>query len=60
MRAYLLKWPSIESIELAKTFGGPNSSKFINGVLGTIYREMGEPLKDDDKKKKELKKEAKR
>ncbi len=27
-----------ESVELAKTFGGENSSKFINGVLGTIYR----------------------
>lgn len=41
-----------EAIELAKTFGGPNSAKFVNGVLGTIYREMGEPLKDDDKRKK--------
>lgn len=30
-----------ESIELAKNFGGVNSSKFINGVLGTVYREMG-------------------
>jgi len=42
-----------EAIELAKTFGGPNSAKFVNGVLGTIYREMGEPLKNDkiDKKK---------
>ena len=48
-----------ESIELAKTFGGPNSSKFVNGVLGTIYREMGEPLKDDDKKKKEAKQKEK-
>lgn len=47
-----------EAIELAKTFGGPNSAKFVNGVLGTIYREMGEPLKDDDKVKKEKKKEA--
>lgn len=36
-----------EAIELAKTFGGVNSAKFVNGVLGTIYREMGEPLKDD-------------
>lgn len=45
-----------EAIELAKTFGGPNSAKFVNGVLGTIYREMGEPLKDDDKRKKEEKK----
>lgn len=29
-----------EAIELAKTFGGEASSKFINGVLGTIYRQM--------------------
>jgi len=31
-----------ESIELAKNYGGPNAARFINGVLGTIYREMGE------------------
>lgn len=36
-----------ESIELAKTFGGASSSKFVNGVLGTIYKEMGEPRKDE-------------
>lgn len=29
-----------EAIELAKSFGGPNSGKFINGVLGTVYREV--------------------
>jgi len=29
-----------EAIELAKTFGGESSGKFINGVLGTIYKEM--------------------
>jgi len=29
-----------EAIELAKNFGGENSSKFINGVLGTIFKEM--------------------
>ncbi len=27
-----------EAVELGKIFGGENSSKFINGVLGTIYR----------------------
>lgn len=27
-----------EAVELAKTFGGENSSKFVNGVLGTIFR----------------------
>ncbi len=36
-----------ESIELAKKFGGETSSKFVNGVLGAIYKEMGEPGKDD-------------
>lgn len=29
-----------ESIELAKTFGGESSSKFVNGVLGSIYQDM--------------------
>lgn len=41
-----------EAIELAKSFGGERSGKFINGVLGTIYKEMGEPGKDDLPKKK--------
>ena len=29
-----------EAIELAKNYGGSNSSRFINGVMGTVYREM--------------------
>jgi N utilization substance protein B len=29
-----------EAIELAKTFGGPSSGRFVNGVLGSIYRDM--------------------
>lgn len=41
-----------EAIELAKTFGGENSGKFINGVLGAVYKEMGEPGKDDIPAKK--------
>lgn len=40
-----------EAIELAKSFGGESSGRFINGVLGTIYRELGEPLKNDTSKK---------
>ena len=36
-----------EAIELGKTFGGENSGRFINGVLGAVYRELGEPGKDD-------------
>lgn len=30
-----------EAIELAKSFGGESSGKFVNGVLGTVYKEMG-------------------
>ncbi len=41
-----------EAIELAKSFGGENSSKFINGVLGGVYKELGEPGKDEVGKKK--------
>lgn len=44
-----------ESIELAKTFGGENSSKFVNGVLGSVYKELGEPGKDDIAPKKRVK-----
>jgi N utilization substance protein B len=29
-----------EAIELAKTFGGERSGKFINGVLGTVYKQI--------------------
>ena len=29
-----------EAIELAKTFGGEASGRFINGVLGTVYKEI--------------------
>ena len=36
-----------EAIELAKSFGGENSGKFINGVLGTVYKEMGGPENDE-------------
>jgi N utilization substance protein B len=41
-----------EAIELAKTFGGESSGKFVNGVLGAVYKEMGEPGKDETSKKK--------
>lgn len=40
-----------EAIELAKTFGGQASGKFVNGVLGAIYKELSE--------KKELKEQKK-
>lgn len=41
-----------EAIELAKTFGGESSGSFVNGVLGAVYREMGEPDKDEVPNKK--------
>lgn len=41
-----------EAIELAKSFGGENSGKFVNGVLGSVYKELGEPGKDSAPKKK--------
>lgn len=40
-----------EAIELAKSFGGENSSKFINGVLGAVYKELGEPGKEQISKR---------
>jgi N utilization substance protein B len=46
-----------EAIELAKQFGGENSSRFVNGVLGAVYKEIGEPGKEEVsriKKKKEI------
>ena len=40
-----------EAIELAKTFGGDSSSRFVNGVLGAVYKEIGEPGKDQVSKR---------
>ncbi len=39
-----------EAVELAKAFGSDNSSKFVNGVLGTAYRTLVEELPDADAK----------
>jgi N utilization substance protein B len=36
-----------ESIELAKTFGSASSGRFVNGVLGAVYIELGEPGKSE-------------
>lgn len=43
-----------EAVELAKAFGGDNSSKFINGVLGTVLRNKEDS--DELKKQKKTKK----
>jgi N utilization substance protein B len=44
-----------EAVELAKAFGGENSSKFVNGVLGTIYRQSDFYEPEEDQKKAEEK-----
>ncbi len=41
-----------EAIELAKVYGGEKSGAFVNGVLGTVYKELGEPGKDEVSKEK--------
>ena len=45
-----------EAIELAKSYGGETSGKFVNGVLGAVYKEMGEPGKDEISQKEKKKK----
>lgn len=47
-----------ESIELAKAFGGESSGKFVNGVMGTVYREIGEPGKEYPTREELAKKKA--
>ena len=37
-----------EAVELAKAFGSESSSRFVNGVLGTAFRQLG--LSDEDQK----------
>ncbi len=44
-----------EAVELAKAFGGDNSSKFINGVLGTVLRNQEEAKQKKPKSKKTTK-----
>jgi len=39
-----------EAVELAKTFGGDNTYKFVNGVLGTIYRQSEKYDENEAKK----------
>ena len=43
-----------EAVELAKAFGSENSSKFINGVLGTAYKQLGIVEDNHESKKKSV------
>ena len=45
-----------EAVELGKTFGSKNTSAFINGVLGTLYRKSERYVVDDKEHKREAKK----
>jgi transcription antitermination protein NusB len=40
-----------EAVELGKTFGGDNSSRFVNGVLGSIYRQSDRYTEEKEEKK---------
>jgi len=49
-----------EAIELAKSFGSNSSGRFVNGVLGAVYVELGEPGKNEGAaRKKESQRPAK-
>jgi len=42
-----------EAIEIAKTFGGASSGKFVNGVLGAIYKDVDvKDVKEEENNKK--------
>lgn len=42
-----------EAVELAKSFGSENSSKFINGVLGSAWRQADPKAAEESKKPKQ-------
>ncbi|MEP6603620.1 MAG: transcription antitermination factor NusB [Spartobacteria bacterium] len=35
-----------EAIELAKTFGGPDSGRFVNGILDRVKKDLTRPLRE--------------
>ena len=45
-----------EAVELAKAFGSENSSKFVNGVLGTAYKKLGIEEEKNESRSKTVKK----
>lgn len=48
-----------EAVELAKAFGSENSSKFINGVLGTAYKQLGISTEENNGSKNKAKRASK-
>ena len=49
-----------EAVELAKAFGGENSSRFVNGVLGTIFRASDKYDPSEDKHLEKQKEQVKK
>jgi transcription antitermination protein NusB len=49
-----------EAVELGKTFGGESSGKFVNGVLGTLYKQLPEEerKKGEEMEAEELEKQS--
>ena len=43
-----------EAIEIAKAYGGEASSKFINGVLGALYKDILPTIKDKEERLKKV------
>ena len=35
-----------EAIELAKEFGGPDSGRFVNGILDRVKDDLARPLRE--------------
>lgn len=48
-----------EAVELAKTFGSDSSSRFVNGVLGSVYKELYPELAAKDAEEYAAKREKK-
>jgi len=49
-----------EAVEIAKTYGSDSSSRFVNGVLGTVFRNSSKYNPEEDEKKKGEKKPSKK
>lgn len=41
-----------EAIEIAKSYGGPSSGKFVNGILGAIYKDLPQEAQEDTTEEK--------
>ncbi len=49
-----------EAIELAKAYGGPSSSKFVNGVLGSLYKDILPQIQEKEERLVKVQQEKKR